>query len=101
MQIKNREQALSLLPALIGTDESQPVIPGEVLSSSARFRFTGQNQHAMVSNEGQGLYSKWQPVPNFAVSPQGCTPTTCLTFGGKSRLWWLLSDGNSELRLED
>ena len=33
LQIKNREQAPSLLPALIGTNESQPVIPGGVLSS--------------------------------------------------------------------
>ena len=59
VQIKNREQAMLLLPALIGTDESQPVIPGGMLSSSARFRFTGQNQHAIVSNEGQRLYSEW------------------------------------------
>jgi hypothetical protein len=84
LQIKNREQALSLSRRSSVRMSLQPVIPGGVLSSSARFRFTGQNQHAMVSNKGQGLYSKWQPVPNFAVSPQGCTPTTCLTFGGKS-----------------
>ena len=45
---KNQEQTWFPLPALIGTDESQPVIPGGLLSSSARFRFTGQNQHAMV-----------------------------------------------------
>src|ERR1035437_2557672 len=81
LQIKNREQALSLSRRSSVRMSLQPVIPGGVLSSSARFRFTGQNQHAMVSNKGQGLYSKWQPVPNFAVSPQGCTPESCLKFG--------------------
>lgn len=25
----------------------------------SRFRFAGQNQHARVSNEGQGLHSEW------------------------------------------
>src|ERR1035438_4862054 len=80
LQIKNREQALSLSRRSSVRMSLQPVIPGGVLSSSARFRFTGQNQHAMVSNKGQGLYSKWQPVPNFAVSPQGCTPGARLTF---------------------
>jgi hypothetical protein len=44
---RNRERNWFPLPALIGTDESQPVIPGGMLSSSARFRFTGQNQHVM------------------------------------------------------
>src|ERR1035437_2007469 len=80
LQIKNREQALSLSRRSSVGMNCQPVIPGGVLSSSSRFRFTGQNQHAMVSNKGQGLYSKWQPVPNFAVSPQGCTPVSSPVF---------------------